>query len=158
MAEDPISSFQATSAGFLANQMARLFAQALAEALAPLDLAPAQFMTLIVLWEEEGITQKDLVLKLDVEQATMASTLSRMERDGLIIRRPHPEDNRAQLIYPTPQAKALREQALAEARKVNAIALSDLSATERECLITLMPRVIGALKKRRGRETSSTPR
>ena len=33
------------SAGYLANHMARLFAARLAEALAPLGLAPAQFMT-----------------------------------------------------------------------------------------------------------------
>lgn len=144
-------SFQSASAGFLANQMARLFAHALAEALTPLKLAPAQFMTLLELWRSEGVTQKDLVLRLDVEQATMASTLNRMERDGLITRRLHPDDARAQLIYPTQRAKNLKESAIAAAKEVNAIALRDLTDAEKEALIALMPRVIHALQKKRKR-------
>jgi len=154
MSKDQNSGFRATSAGFLANQMARLFAHALAEELTPLKLAPAQFMALLELWEREGLTQKDLVLRLDVEQATMASTLNRMERDGLILRRPHPEDSRAQLIFLTPQAKNLKEQATAAARKVNAVALKDLDQEEKECLIALMPRVIRSLQKRREGQAS----
>ncbi len=39
------------SAGFLANHMARLFAVALQRRIKPLGLAPAQFMTLLELWE-----------------------------------------------------------------------------------------------------------
>lgn len=154
MSKDQNSGFRTASAGFLANQMARLFAHALAEELTPLKLAPAQFMALLELWEKEGVTQRDLVLRLDVEQATMASTLNRMERDGLIIRRPHPEDSRAQLIFLTSQAKNLKEQAITAARKVNTIALSDLDDAEKECLMTLMPRVIRALQKRREGQTS----
>jgi DNA-binding MarR family transcriptional regulator len=154
MSKNNNPTFRTASAGFLANQMARLFAHALAEALTPLKLAPAQFMTLLELWEKEGVTQKDLVLRLDVEQATMASTLNRMERDGLIIRRPHPEDSRAQLIFLTAQAKSLKEQAIKAAREVNAMALSDLDDAEKETLIALMPRVIRALQKRREGQTS----
>ena len=85
----------------------------------------------------------------------MASTLNRMERDGLIIRRPHPEDSRAQLIFLTSHAKNLKEQAIAAARKVNAMALSDLDEVEKECLIALMPRVIRSLQKRREGQAST---
>lgn len=141
----------------LANQMARLFAHALAEDLAPLKLAPAQFMTLLELWEKEGDTQKELVLRLDVEQATMASTLNRMEWDGLIIRRPHPEDSRAQLIFLTAHARSLEEPAVAAAREVNAIALSDLDEMEKRTFTALMPRVICALQKRRENQSPKKP-
>jgi DNA-binding MarR family transcriptional regulator len=71
-----------------------------------------------------------------------------MERDGLIVRRPHPEDSRAQLVFLTPHAKGLKEQAVAAARKVNAVALSDLDHGEKETFIALMPRVIRALQRR----------
>jgi len=83
------------SAGYLANHMARLFAQRLHERIRPLGLAPAQFMTLLELWTADGLTQSDLVERLDVEQATMANTLGRMERDGLIERRADERDARA---------------------------------------------------------------
>ena len=139
-------SFRNRSAGFLANHMARLFAQALAEALQPLGLAPAQFMTLVELWREDGLTQRDLVRRLDVEQATMASTLNRMSRDGLIKRRPHPNDNRAQLITLTPRAKALEGPAIEAARAVNARALGSLSEDEQQRVIDSATRIIEGLR------------
>ena len=52
------------SAGYLANHMARLFAQHLHRRIRPLGLAPAQFMTLLELWDDDGLTQKDLVARL----------------------------------------------------------------------------------------------
>jgi DNA-binding MarR family transcriptional regulator len=136
------------SAGFLANHMARLFAKGLQQNIKPLGLAPAQFMTLLALWEKDGLTQRELVERLDVEQATMANTLTRMERDGLIQRRAHPEDGRSQSIHLTPKAVALREPATAAARSVNAVALEPLNEAERQAFLDLTRRVIDALKQR----------
>lgn len=137
--------FQQDSTGFLANRMARLFTRALAEALQPLDLAVAQFMVLLELWEEDGLTQRHLIQRLDVEQGTMNSTLNRMERDRLIVRRAHPTDGRAQTIHATPRAVALRGRAIEAARSVNATASAALSSREQLTLIGLMTRVIGSL-------------
>ena len=134
------------SAGYLANHMARLFALALHEKVRPLGLAPAQFMTLLELWEEDGLTQKDLVRRLDVEQATIANTLKRMERDGLVTRQANPDDRRAQLVRLTPQAKALRDEATKAAAAVNEEALAGLSGEERRDFVSMMTRVIAALK------------
>lgn len=136
------------SAGFLANHMARLFAKGLQQNIKPLGLAPAQFMTLLALWEEDGLTQRELVARLDVEQATIANTLTRMERDGLVERRAHPEDGRSQSIHLTPKAAALREPATAAARAVNGEALGGLSDAERQTFLDLAGRVIEALKQR----------
>jgi DNA-binding MarR family transcriptional regulator len=136
------------SAGFLANHMARLFAKGLQQNIKPLGLAPAQFMTLLALWEKDGLTQRELVERLDVEQATMANTLTRMERDGLIARRAHPEDGRSQSIHLTPKAVALRDPATSAARAVNGVALGDLSEEERLVFLDLTRRVIDALKER----------
>lgn len=135
------------SAGYLANHMARLFALALHERIAPLGLAPAQFMTLLELWEKDGLTQKDLVQRLDIEQATMANTLKRMERDGLIRREPDPDDRRSQLIRLTPEARALEGPAKDAAQAVNAKALAGLLDDERDTFIRLMTRVTSALRR-----------
>lgn len=132
------------SAGYLINHTARLFALGLREQIAPLGIAPAQFMTLLELWREDGLTQKDLVDRLDVEQATMANTISRMERDGLIERRRHPEDRRARLIYITDRAKSLEAAATNTARNVNQNFLSSLSNDEQKQFIQTMQRIIGS--------------
>lgn len=135
-----------TSAGYLANHMARLFAHGLHRRIQPLGLAPAQFMTLLELWGEDGLTQKQLVERLDVEQATMANTLRRMERDGLITRCPHPDDGRAHQTWLTPHARALRAAATAAAQAQNDHALSDLSDEERDVFLDLMRRVVRTMK------------
>jgi DNA-binding MarR family transcriptional regulator len=140
-----MSSFKSGSAGYLVNHVARLFARELAEAVRPLGIAPGQFMVLLELWREEGLAQKDLVGRLDVEQATLAATLARMERDGLIERRPDPVDGRARRIHLTAAARQLEQPALAAARSVNARALAGFVDEESEALIAALRRIIGAL-------------
>ncbi len=141
-------SFRDESAGFLVNHMARLFANALHARIRPHGLAPAQFMTLLELWEGDGLTQRDLVRRLDVEQATMANTLARMERDGLIVRRASPGDARSQTIHLTRDALALREPAMEAARAVNAVALAGLSDDDRDRFLAMMRQAIAALSAR----------
>ncbi len=136
------------SAGYLANHMARLFAQRLAEAIRPLGLAPAQFMTLIELWRRDGLTQRELVGLLDIEQATLANTLARMERDDLIVRRSVAGDARARTIHVTPKARALEGPATEAARAVNGHALAGLDPARAEAFLGDMQTVIAALKEK----------
>ncbi|MEX5726991.1 DNA-binding MarR family transcriptional regulator [Rhodovulum iodosum] len=136
-----------TSAGYLANHMARLFANGLARRIAPLGLAPAQFMTLLELWAEDGLTQAALVERLDVEQATMANTLARMQRDGLIERRAHETDRRARCIFLTDKARRIEAPAIAAAEAQNAAALAGLSAEEQADLIGLMRQVVATMRR-----------
>ena len=135
-----------TSAGYLANHMARLFAQGLQARIKPLGLTTGTFPALLELWEEDGLTQKELVERLDIEQATMANTLRRMERDGLVRRSPHPVDRRARQIWLTPRARSLRDDALAAATAQNEVALAGLAAHERRHFIQLMTRTIRSMR------------
>ena len=134
------------SAGYLSNHMARLFAQNLQQEISSLNLAPAQFMALIELWSKDGQTQKELMQKLDVEQATMANTIIRMERDDLIVRKPHPKDKRAQLIFQTERAKAIQQDAIRCAQTVNAKAVRGLSQEDQKLFLSIIPKIINNLK------------
>jgi DNA-binding MarR family transcriptional regulator len=145
------------SAGYVVNHMARLFAAALTERIRPLGLSTGQFPLLLHLWQEEGLTQKQLVERLDVEQATIANTLTRMERDGLIERRPHPQDGRAQCIHLTAKARALEAPATAAAQAVNETALAPLPPVARKAFLRVMGQVIAALQADLKREGSGPP-
>ena len=118
----------------------------LAEGLRPLGLAPAQFLVLQELWSARALTQRDLVRRCVVEQATMAATLKRMERDGLITREPHPDDHRARLVRPTAHADELRAPALALATRLDAGLMAPLGAAERATLVELLGRVTKRLR------------
>ncbi|MCG8490368.1 MAG: MarR family transcriptional regulator [Sneathiellales bacterium] len=135
------------SAGYLANHMARLFAQGLNARITEFGLSPGQFPALLVLWKEDGLTQRELVKRIDVEQATMANTLIRMERDGLIMRQRHPADGRAQQIWLTKKAKDLEFEATKAAQMQNEVALKELNDEEREQFLSLMQKVIKTLKE-----------
>ena len=134
------------SAGYLANHMARLFAQGLHERIKPLGLAPAQFMTLLELWNEDGLSQKELIKRIDVEQATMANTIRRMERDGLITRKQNPRDARSHTIFLTKRAKQIEQAAIKAAHSQNAVALDGFSQEEHEKFLEFMQRIIGNMK------------
>jgi DNA-binding MarR family transcriptional regulator len=139
------------SAGYLINQLARIFARGLSARIKPLGLTTGTFPALLELWENDGLTQKHLVDRLDIEQATMANTLARMERDGLISRRKDDSDGRVQRIWLTDRAKALREPAIGAATAENAAALATLTGPEQSTFLALMQRIIAASRDdRRG--------
>ncbi len=139
------------SAGYLANHMARLFAAGLHRRIKPLGLAPGQFAALLALWEKEGRTQKELVQLLDIEQATLANTLARMERDGLIHRQASEEDGRVQEIFLTDRARLLEAPAKDAALATNAEALEGFSDAERDQFLAFMRRAVAGLQKNQAR-------
>ena len=133
------------SAGYLANHMARLFAVRLAERIRPLGIVPGQFPVLLALWDEDGLTQKQLVDRLAVEQATMANTLGRMERDGLVTRHPDPDDARARRVALTDKARAIEAPAKQAALEVNRQAVQGLNDKEQRAFVQAMSSVIANL-------------
>ena len=126
------------SATYLASLLAKSFSRALHERGQKLGFAPGQFPILLELWAEEGLTQKQLLDRLDIEQATMANTLSRMERDGLISRRRHPKDRRAQLVFLTARGRSLRETALTAASATEEALFQGFRRFERELVLEYM--------------------
>nr|WP_136442244.1 MarR family transcriptional regulator [Pacificoceanicola onchidii] len=135
------------SAGYLVNNLARLLVEVLRKRIAPLGIVPGQFPTLLALWEKDGLTQKELLVLVDIEQATLANTLTRMERDGLITRKEHPADARARTIHLTNQGRSIRDEAYKAAAQINEEVLADLSDAETEAFLSYMRRVIGRIKE-----------
>ncbi|MFT4003250.1 MAG: MarR family transcriptional regulator [Rhizobium sp.] len=130
------------SAAYLASQMAKGFARSLQQRAAKLGFSPGQFPILLELWSEDGLTQKQLLERVDIEQATMANTLSRMARDGLVERRPHPSDKRAQQIFLTSRAAAMQAEAIEAAMATDTDLLKDFRQFERELLLEYIRRVL----------------
>ncbi|MBP1887264.1 DNA-binding MarR family transcriptional regulator [Ensifer mexicanus] len=126
------------SATYLASLLAKGFSRALQERGQKLGFAPGQFPVLLELWSEEGLTQRQLLDRLDIEQATMANTLARMERDGLITRRQHPYDRRSQQIFLTERAREIEAAAKEAALAAEQSLLSGFRRFERELMLEYM--------------------
>jgi len=77
----------------------------------------------------------------------MANTLRRMERDGLVERRPCKGDKRARIVCLTDRARSLQGPATQTALAQNTAALAGLSAQEQDQLNDLMARVIATMRR-----------
>tara|TARA_R110000751_G_scaffold237274_1_gene338327 strand:+ start:7301 stop:7747 length:447 start_codon:yes stop_codon:yes gene_type:complete len=141
------------SAGYLANHMARVFAKGLAARIKPLGLTTGTFPALLELWDTDGLTQKQLVDRLDIEQATMANTLARMERDGLVVRKKDTNDGRVQRIWLTDRARELQGPAISAAQEENAVRLAGFTKDEKRQFVALIQKV---LRTRRPKEPGDT--
>lgn len=133
------------SAGYMTNWAARLFARAIDRRLKPLGLSSAHMPVMFALGDGREMSQKALAQAAAIEQPTMAATLVRMERDGLVQRRPDPGDRRAMLFSLTPQAAEKADAVHAAAVEVNARALSALAPQEREAFLGMLARVVAGL-------------
>lgn len=96
--------------------------QAFRQRIAHLEITPDQFSILrwLVEGDPQGLTQRALTDLMASDPNTITSTLSRMEKAGLISRRPHELDRRAHRVRIQPTGRRAFEQA-----KIIAIALQE---------------------------------
>jgi DNA-binding MarR family transcriptional regulator len=137
--------YRDNSLGYRTNLAARLFVRELSRRLEAIGLSIGHMPVFVALGAGEALTQRELARRAVVEQPTMAATLSRMERDGLIERRPDPADGRSALVSLTAAATE-KLPLLADAVKdVNAIASSVLDKEEEERFLASLDKIIAAL-------------
>ena len=80
--------------------------------LAELGLTYTQYITMLVLWERQKISAKELGTKLYLDSGTLTPVLKSLEKKGLIGRYRSEEDERVLVVELTEEGLALREQAL----------------------------------------------
>jgi DNA-binding MarR family transcriptional regulator len=100
------------------------------------------------LWEEDGLTQRELSRLIGVTEPTALQQLRKMQADGLIERRPSQSDRRKVHIYLTRQGRALRSKLMPYAMEVNAAALDGLDSREIGQLQLTLQKVRGNLQRR----------
>lgn len=135
-----------SSVGYLTNLAGRLLVRELERHLAPIGLSPGHMSVLLALEDGSALTQKALAERAAVEQATMTATLTRMERDGLVTRRPNPDDGRSTLVALTPLALGKVADVANATATINDLVLEQLTPEERRQFFDLMGRIIGVLE------------
>lgn len=91
-----------------ANAVVRLYRPLLDK----LDLTYAQYLVMMVLWEKDGISVKDLGARLFLDSGTLTPLLKRLESKGLVQRGRSEEDERVRVLNLTKAGQDLRVQAL----------------------------------------------
>ena len=93
-----------------------------------LGLTYPQYLVLLVLWENEGLTVSEIGRRLRLDSGTLTPVLKRLESSGLLLRSRRQSDEREVEISLTPHGRNLRLEAL----KVRETVMCQLDLTEPE--------------------------
>lgn len=130
------------SLGFLVNKAALCMRRAFEAELAGHGITAPQWSVLARIAEGEGLTQAALGQASMFDRATTTGILARLEARGLIERRPHPGDPRANAVFLTPAGRRLYARLPPLAERVNARAARGLARADAQRLHDLLARLI----------------
>ena len=88
------------SIGYIINRTAKGYVKALDSQLREkVGVTVGQWKVLVMLVDQNGLTQKEIADRLGLEGATLIPIIDKMEKDKLVIRKVDPADRRNNMIY-----------------------------------------------------------
>ncbi|MFC5468234.1 MarR family winged helix-turn-helix transcriptional regulator [Cohnella suwonensis] len=134
------------SPGFLLWQVTNLWQKEIRMALEPLELTHPQFVLLFSCkWlndrEHGGVTQIQLAQYAKVDVNVTSQVLRTLEKRGLVARKPHPSDTRANVITVTAEGDALAGRAVREVEAADRAFFAGLG-DDKGVLVGIMRRLI----------------
>ena len=117
----------AHSMGYLSRLSFRAFSRALEKRTIKHGISGGQWRFLRVLWEEEGLSQRQLSELVNTKEPTTVRAVRSLEENGLIKRTQDPVDGRKFNIFLTPKSRSLRNKLMPYVIEVNQIASQGVS-------------------------------
>ena len=124
--------------GFRLNDVARLYTRRFEERSQTLSLRLAQCKALVLLAENEGVSQRRLSEISEIDPALLVGILDRLEADGWAQRRPRPGDRRVRSLAVTESAEPVLRLIWRVIGETYIEALQDLSADEIRTLVKVL--------------------
>lgn len=143
------------SLGYLIRSTHYHFQSLLAARIEPHGITLGMWYFLRVLWEEEGLTQRELSNRVGTMEPTTLEAIRSMEAIGLVRRERDLKDGRKRLVYLTEKGAALEKVLLPLARDLVDDAVTDLNTDEQVELLIMLQKVRGKLARARQRPSSS---
>lgn len=131
--------------GFLLKEVSRLHTLNFEQHAGGLNLSMTQSKVLCYLQRNEGISQVQLAQITDTDPMTLVRILDRMEADGLVERRPDPNDRRARCLYLLDAAGPVLKEIWRVSDKARAKSFTRMSAEDREHLVRLLEQMYANL-------------
>ena len=130
-----------TLLGYNARRASLVIIEQFVQGMAEFDLRPVDFSVLSVVFHNPGITSRQLCAALAILPPNLVGLVKALAQRGLIERRPHPQDGRAQGLHTTPAGQELMARAEARASEIEGQAAHRLSPEEQQQLIGLLQRI-----------------
>jgi DNA-binding MarR family transcriptional regulator len=108
----PFSRKPQRSFGYLLRETSRRLDRAISEGLDEYNLTVSQYHLLREVWETEGLTVRELALRVNVAEPSTLLTLTKMQKSKLIAMRIDADDRRKRCVFLEAKGKALRAPVL----------------------------------------------
>lgn len=129
---------------FLLSQLGAYIAEGFKARLEPLGLHPRATAVLLALSEIDGQSQRGLCERLGLHRNVMVTLIDALEAEGLVERRPHPDDRRAFAVSLTDRARELIPALDAAGRELEDEVTASLTEDERAVLRHTLRRLSAA--------------
>jgi DNA-binding MarR family transcriptional regulator len=126
--------------GYLVRDLYRAIMRMLSQRLSEHGIHVSSWYFLRVLWEEDGLTQRELAARVGTVEPTAVTALRQLEQQGYVRRERHATDRRKSLVSLTESGRALQTVLMPISREVNEAAAAALSPAERQMLEALLRR------------------
>lgn len=95
-----------------------------------------------ILWDSDGLTQRELSERAGLQEPTTYAALKAMETLGYVVRKQLPDSRKKVYVFLTPKGRALRPKLVPLAEEVNEVAVrgvtaEDIATTRRTLLIMI---------------------
>mgnify|MGYP002515090315 CR=1 FL=1 len=109
-----------------------------------IDLTYTQYIAMMVLWENDGMSAKELGKKLFLDSGTLTPVLKKLEKKGYISRGRSEEDERTLLLEITDKGNELKEKAARIPEKMSGFIR--LSQEEAQSLYIILYKILDNLQ------------
>jgi MarR family transcriptional regulator for hemolysin len=101
----------------------------------------AQWGLLVRIWRNPGVSQKEVADLLEVEPISVARLVDRLERSGLIERRPEPADRRIWRLHLCPAAAPVLQRIMVQKAELAAMIEDGLKPALRDAMLAGLTRM-----------------
>ncbi|MHA7924030.1 MarR family transcriptional regulator [Marinobacter maroccanus] len=135
---------------FAVARVTRRWRKMLDERLKDLGVTQARWSTMVYLEKGgEGLTQRELASLMAIENPTLVRLLDSLEQQGLIERRPCPNDRRARRLHLTNAGRAFMDDLSERAEVLREEMLEGISDEEIECTVKVFHKILENAEKQK---------
>ena len=137
----------------LVKDAMRALSRALQARFSKYKISYGHWTFLRLLWEEEGLTQRQLSERAGVQEPTTFAAITAMEKLGYVLRRRLPSSRKNIYVFLTPKGRALKRKLTPLAVAVNEAAFKDVRVSD----IATTRRVLLAVIENLARDEAERP-
>ena len=124
-----ISIIHRTGSSFLSKEFSKF------------NIGSGQYMYLIHLYKNDGLSQEELTEILNIDKGTTAKSIKKLETEGFVMRVKDKNDKGINRVYLTPKALEIKDEFLSSINTWENTLTSNLSYAEKEQALTLLKKI-----------------